>query len=238
MSDSDNISGACGSVAGRFGGCVSLAYDRLIRPHLPRKVGVYSGVPVRQPRLLDVTDVDSNYKSDLLVALESEIRPGDEVNVIGAGYGVSSVVAAEATGKTGHITVYEAAKAWADRMGETMDLNQVPPDRYSVRHALVGPAVDVDGDMGEADRMHPNDLPECGVLEMDCEGAELGIIQNLAMSPRSIIVETHPSKNSPTSKVMAALSDQGYDPERVGDDPEDGAIVAARRCEEVLDCAE
>jgi len=40
-----------------------------------------------------------------------------------------------------------------------------------------------------------NQLPDCDVLEMDCEGADTSILSNLNIRPRVIIVEIHPHKH-------------------------------------------
>ena len=46
---------------------------------------------------------------------------------------------------------------------------------------------------------------------MDCEGAELPILQNLIIKPRLIIVETHPMFNSPEEKIIELLKNLNYD---------------------------
>jgi hypothetical protein len=46
---------------------------------------------------------------------------------------------------------------------------------------------------------------------MDCEGAELPILQNIQIRPRLIIVETHPSLNAPKEETTKLLDKLGYD---------------------------
>jgi hypothetical protein len=36
----------------------------------------------------------------------------------------------------------------------------------------------------------PAELPECDVLELNCEGSEIGILRNMTIRPRAIAVET------------------------------------------------
>lgn len=48
------------------------------------------------------------------------------------------------------------------------------------------------GDTTSSPRVDPADLPACDVLELDYEGPELEILQNLEFVPRVAIVELHP----------------------------------------------
>lgn len=82
-----------------------------------------------------------------------------------------------------------------------------------VDHSIVGEAHFVESS-GSADVVEPSDLPQCDVIEMDCEGAELNILSNLEMSPEKMIIETHQTKSySPYSSMdslQSILVDRGY----------------------------
>jgi hypothetical protein len=93
---------------------------------------------------------------------------------------------------------------------ETLRLNQIY-HRTSVEHAVVGSAIDIYGDLEGARHVHPTDLPACDILELDCEGAEIEILQQLSISPRTIIVETHAHLDAPEADVRAELDRLGYD---------------------------
>lgn len=59
--------------------------------------------------------------------------------------------------------------------------------------------------------LEPSALPECEVLELDCEGAEVGIIKNLNIRPRMIFVEVHPTKlTTDATEVNEQLKQKGY----------------------------
>lgn len=209
---------------------VQAVYDGLIRPFLPRKIAVFNGVAIREPKLFDTFDHDPNYKSDLISAVRIEVADGDDVTVIGAGHGISAISAARRAGPNGHVRIYEAAEDWIQKLQSTMALNDIPKNQYTIRHALVGPAVDVDGDVAKADTIAVNDLNLGDVLEMDCEGAELEILKELgdAEPPRTIIVETHPSKGSKTPLVRDVLNNLGYHVQKVGEDERDGDILVGK----------
>jgi hypothetical protein len=59
--------------------------------------------------------------------------------------------------------------------------------------------------------VRPQFLPQADVIEMDCEGAELEIIENLSIRPRVITVETHSNHDD----VLNALEKIGYVPDEV-----------------------
>ena len=63
---------------------------------------------------------------------------------------------------------------------------------------------------GESERVPPENISECDVLVSDCEGAELGILEEIEIRPESIVVETHGIQGSPTDDVESVLKDRGY----------------------------
>jgi len=80
-----------------------------------------------------------------------------------------------------------------------------------VHHAVVGKAVDVYGSGGDVGDVFPSSqLPDCNVLEMDCEGAEAEILRTLTISPRAILVETHGIYGAPTRLIASLLESRGY----------------------------
>lgn len=63
----------------------------------------------------------------------------------------------------------------------------------------------------------PSDLPECDVLDLDCEGAELEILRGIDFEPRLLTVEAHPHLGCSCEAVEDQLRSQGY--EIVGAEP-------------------
>jgi hypothetical protein len=61
-----------------------------------------------------------------------------------------------------------------------------------VQHAVVGEAISVYGERdGHSPRiLPPGELPKTDVLEVDCEGAEIGILRNMTIRPPPIAGET------------------------------------------------
>ena len=80
-----------------------------------------------------------------------------------------------------------------------------------IYHAIIEKPVYLLGDLGDPPLIPTRDFSECDVLVMDCEGAEIPILQNLQISPRLIIVEAHPLLNSPKEEVIKLLDKLGYE---------------------------
>jgi hypothetical protein len=88
-----------------------------------------------------------------------------------------------------------------------------------VHHAIVEKAIAAGDKIAEredtSDQSTPivkaEELPQCDVLEMDCEGAELDILRNMKVRPRVVLVETHGVFGAPTSAVKKALKEMEYD---------------------------
>lgn len=196
---------------------VQTVYDELLREHLPRTFGIYAGVPARDARLLDATKRKPDYKRGLLKAINEEITDGDKVTLIGGGRGVSSVHIIEAGAD--HLIAYEAAAEMLAIAQETVEIAG-GEDSVTFREALVGPAIEVYGAYDDADRIAPSDFDPNEVLVMDCEGAEVGILENLTTWPETIIVETHPERDTDPKVVRDRLLEQGCEVRSLPYEPE------------------
>lgn len=182
----------------------------LVREHLPSKIVVCNGVPVRQGRLFDLTDVRHDFKPVAMRNLRQRVTEDDSVLVIGGGYGAGAVVAARRVlAGSGHVIVYEASAEHCDCVQETAEMNRVS-DQIDVEQVLVGDAVDVWGDTSEVTVLPPDELPETDVLYIDVEGAELSILREMAVRPSLLIVEYHPEKGITRDEVIEAMVDLGY----------------------------
>ena len=205
---------------------VAYSYREGLRPWLPatRRV-VYSGIPTAvevkvgdgwvphawvPPDVHDIPD----YEAALLGEIDRHVRPGDRVVVVGGGVGVTATAAARRTGGQGHVHVFEGGAGGVRAVRRTAQLNGVA-DWVAVEHAVVGRAVQVYG-RRQAEVVTPAALPDCDVLELDCEGAEVVILQEMTVRPRAVIVETHGLYGAPTDAVADLLDQIGYEPVVVG----------------------
>lgn len=183
-------------------------YNNTIRPYLPRKYGVYAGVPAPDAKLFDFGDRMDDYKAGFINAIHAHVDDGDDVTLVGGGRGVSTVHCCRAGAE--HVTVIEAADTMLPVVEETVAIESPDAD-VDVQQALVGEAIDVYGDASEATVLRPTDLPTADVLVMDCEGAERSILEGLNDRYETVIVETHPDLGAPTDALAGRLDELGYD---------------------------
>lgn len=199
-----------------------------VRPWLPRRLGSFNGVivrdlPPRQPTISTIRKycqdvfqtaifqrpfIFSEYESALSLGLRKYATAGDDVTIVGGGRGVTAVVASDQVGDGGFVTVYEAALEKVTLVRETLELNNA--NNVTVREAAVGDPLRVWGPESSEDVMSPGDLSECDVLELDCEGAEVEILSSLAIRPEAIIVETHGVEDPLNNAVTDLLDKLGY----------------------------
>jgi hypothetical protein len=182
-------------------------YDSTIRYITPRKIKVYNGVALNVGRLFDTNVIVPEYKQGTIEPLRILTKEEDDVTVIGGGFGVSAVVAAH---QASSVTVFEGSRKQANIVRETAKLNRVAKD-VTVIEAIVGRAIDVYGESHADTVMQPSELDRCDVLEMDCEGAEEFILKELDITPRVIIVESHPQFGVTPESIRQHLMDNGYD---------------------------
>jgi hypothetical protein len=199
-------------------------YLRGVRPLLPTRRHVrYNGIPIHltlkwfdgllPPSWLGVEHQDfPAYESALMKGLSEHVRDGDRVVVIGGGWGVTTVAAAQRAGASGRVTTYEAGREAAEHIREALALS-TPPAPVEVVHGVVAHAnpVFLRGATAGSRTVAPGELPDCDVLEMDCEGAEMEILPGLTVRPRVLLVETHGLFKAPTAEVRALVERLGYD---------------------------
>jgi len=155
------------------------------------------------------------YEFTLLSALNENVGVGDHVVIVGGGYGVTAVKAANVSGENGCVTVYEGSETQSTIILETLKLNKV--NNVHLVSAIVGVNVAVyDGSSDDVDVIDPTTLPDCDVLELDCEGAEITILDNMIINPKRILVETHGIYGAPTKVVTEKLLQKGYSVENLG----------------------
>lgn len=188
----------------------------------------YSGIPISRERKLGDDNLPdflvphplediADYEQTLISALRSQVRLGDRVTIVGGGEGVTAVVAAKAVGETGSVVCFEGNSWGVRKIKATATRNKVSR-RLTVKHAVVGEAIGVYGAPDELSTLvvPPAELPECDILELDCEGAEILILRDMTIRPRVVAVETHGVYGAPTGTVKELLEKLGYAVEEWG----------------------
>ncbi|WP_302081364.1 hypothetical protein [Salinibaculum rarum] len=173
-----------------------IVYGRTIRPFLPEtgQYVQYNGRAVFPEsygdRFIPWFPDKPNYEENYVACIQDYIEEGERVVVIGGGWGVSTVVAAESVGKTGEVIVFEGSEQSVQRVEQTIRLNGVE-NRVAVNHTIVGERISLRGNEGGAAIKAPEELPECDVLLIDSDGAELSILRKIEIRPDLIIAEHH-----------------------------------------------
>jgi protein-L-isoaspartate O-methyltransferase len=207
-------------VSGLAGRGIAYAYRRGVRPWLPGKPVHYAGIPICHDRkwgdrLVPITWApvprgdEPDFEATLVAGLNETVGSGDSVVIVGAGLGVTAVVAALRAGPLGKVECFEGSKQYVNYARQTAARNKVT--NVSVHHAVVAKSIFVYGDGSDVGAaMSPSKLPSCNVLQLDCEGAEVEILRELTSQPRILLVETHGLLGAPTDLVASLLVKRGY----------------------------
>jgi len=151
---------------------------------------------------------DELYESKLCSAIEEAVKPDNHVVIVGGGYGVTALHAACQAGTTGKVTVFEGSKKRFKKLVRSFEINGFD-SRINPVNAFVGAASGITGTPVE-NCVSPTELPNCDVLELDCEGTELELLNNLSINPRTVLVETHGLAGSSTDDCKVSLEKAGY----------------------------
>jgi hypothetical protein len=207
-------------VSGLADRSIAYAYRRGVRPWLPGKPVHYAGIPICHDRkwgdrLVPITWApvprgdEPGFEAGLVAVVKETVRSGDSVVIVGAGLGVTAVFAALRAGPSGKVQCFEGSKQYVSYARQTAARNKVT--NVSVHHAVVAKSIFVYGDGSDVGgAMSPSNLPSCNVLQLDCEGAEVDILRELAIQPRVVLVETHGLLGAPTDLVASLLEKRGY----------------------------
>ena len=174
---------------------------------------VLNGVAVPGTGFDDHHDSHPNHEGTVVSALRRRVQRGDTVVVVGGGWGTTTVVAARMTHFEGAVTTYEPSAKMRRLLKRTVEVNRVD-EVVTIDPAAVGPVSDSSERIfGPPDdrSIAPSDLPDCDVLDLDCEGAELDILEDIDCEPRLVTVEVHPHLGPTREAVEGQLRSMGYD---------------------------
>lgn len=187
-----------------------------MRPLLPKKgFQTYNTVKMGRARLGDSLlnqRTRPEMEDGIVSGHKKYTQQGDSVVIIGGGNGVTAVRSAKIVGSGGEVIVFEGGEESVERCEKVIDMNEVG-DICTVNYAIVGQERNVyGGSTTGAEIVTPSDLPECDVLEIDAEGAEIDIINELEDLPEVIIFELHPWLYSESpEKPIELLEGMGYE---------------------------
>lgn len=185
---------------------IGLIYNRTVRPMTPHDLSISAGdITTNRRRFFDL---QSEFPLDELREVEviqDLVRDGDDVVVIGGGWGVTTVAAARAAGDRGSVNVYEAVGDFVSSTRWTVRHNHTPA-KVDVHHAAVGEVTASSAEMfglSDGRAVAPSEIPDADVWVLDCEGAEEQILCQRSPPDRAL-VEVHPQMCD-ASAVRSAL---------------------------------
>jgi len=179
----------------------------------------FNGVAVPGRRLLDGLTPNNwwclpgdkpYYEYTEVEGVKQYVGENDDVVVIGGGHGVTAVHAAKIT--SGTVTVIEADHGRFQDLSRTFDVNDVSK-QIKTEFGYLGD-LHIDLDDFDVPPVSYNDIPDADVWDMDCEGAEIEILQNLPYKPSVILVETHDNHDT----VVEMLENLEYEIMDIVDD--------------------
>ena len=174
---------------------------------------VLNGVAVPGTESAENHDRYPDHEDTVVWALRRHVRRGDSVVVVGGGWGTTTVVAARMTHFEGAVTTFEPSPKMAEILRRTVQANRVD-DVVTVERAAIGSVSNSSERIfgtSDCNSLSPAAIPDCDVLDLDCEGAELEILRGLECTPRLLTVEAHPHLGCPCGDVEAQLASMGYD---------------------------
>lgn len=156
-----------------------------------------------------------SYEAGLIDGLNRNAKTGDRIVIVGAGIGITVAVALKKVGSTGSVKCIEGSSDCLGQTKQTLSLNNLT-GQAQLFHAIVGEDISVYKSKDVAEVLPASDLPDCDLLELDCEGAEVKILREMTIRPKTILVETHGTHGAPTNVVWSLLEDLGYTVQHLG----------------------
>jgi hypothetical protein len=188
-------------------------YNKSLRKILPRITVEYSKAGIKYPEKVELHNVlkrNSNpyYKIGFYLAIYDAVHKGDSVVIIGGGHGYGTVHVIRSGAD--NVTVYEASAEMLETHASITSHNLQPRDLDAIDpvHAVVGQPMGITGtNIGES--ISVDDIPDCDVLILDCEGCEMSILSKLNQRPRDLVVEVHEPETS-IVEIIEFLEDRDY----------------------------
>lgn len=169
----------------------------------------------RLDSLMGCSKSNKNFEGGLINCHKKMTKRGDSITIIAGGFGVSATHASRITGelKSSKITIYEGSKYQYNIIKKVLEINNVKTN-IILNKAIVGEPINVYGDGSEiTEVINPEILDDCDVLELDCGGSEMYILEKMKIRPRKMIIEIHPwlfSNGKKYTDLLKLISSYGY----------------------------
>lgn len=137
--------------------------------------------------------------------------PNHKILAVGIGSGISLIYNCKLDRNNKFIGI-EASINQIEITKSNAKLNYVSDEQYKIIEGFAGNSKGVYGDKSQiSKRMVDINEYDVDVLELDCEGSEIELLENLKIHPKYIIVEMHPTKIVINiQEVLRNLKNKGY----------------------------
>lgn len=135
--------------------------------------------------------INHNFEAGVYLSHLRVTNSNDKILAIGLGTGSTLILIVKILDKKGFYRCIEASLLQIDKAYENINLNEVDNSKFEIINAFAGDKSCESWGKSSMDMVDINQY-DFDVLEMDCEGSELSIIQSLKKYPNYIIIELHP----------------------------------------------
>lgn len=154
------------------------------------------------------------WKLDELGILKSHnliYNPDYKILAVGVGSGISLIHNCSKNSKKASYVAIEASANQIELATNNARLNNVDLDKFTIHQGYVGIPTGVYKSDTISSRHLDINLFDFDVLELDCEGSEIEILESMTARPKHIIVEMHPHKRKiDIDKFNSNLKLKGY----------------------------
>lgn len=142
---------------------------------------------------------------------EFSLNQSEVMLAVGLGRGISLIHNAKIFGRYNSITVIEASIDVINECKKNLKLNNIFENKINIINGFVGNPTNVyTSTITNSTLIDINNI-EFDVLELDCEGSEIEILDKLTSRPRHIIVEMHPmNRDIDFDQFLHNLISKGY----------------------------
>jgi len=138
-------------------------------------------------------NTNGNFEAGVYLSHLRVTKPNDKVLAVGLGTGSTliPVVKLMNSSQGGFYRCIEASESQIEIAKKNIGLNNIDSSKFEILNGYAGE--EIHDSWGSCNSINIDiNKYDFDVLEMDCEGSELSIIQSLKKTPRNIIVELHP----------------------------------------------
>lgn len=154
----------------------------------------------------------SNNEKAIISFHEHIYNPDDSVLIVGAGEGISMIYNLKRNRRK-RIVVIEGSLDQINIAKKNAKVNGIKKEKYQIKHGYMGNTNGIYGlKTGFSEvKFNINDFKYIDILELDCEGSEVEILESMNIKPKYIIVELHPNLIYINFKILnKIMSDKGY----------------------------